>query len=114
MGTKVLDAGRPWPGLKLYAHCLPGYPGGVTILAINNSRIDPRSLELSLASQRYRLTSQPLDSPRVELNGNEIKLQANDELPTLQGEYVPPGYIELPPASITFLAVPDARNADCK
>jgi hypothetical protein len=114
MGTKVLDAGRPWPGLKLYAHCLPGYPGGVTILAINNSRIDPRSLELSLASQRYRLTSQPLDSPRVELNGNEIKLQANDELPTLQGEYAPPGYIELPPASITFLAVPDARNADCK
>lgn len=114
MGATVLDAGSPWPGLKLYAHCLAGHPGGVSILAINNSRTRARSLELSLASLRYRLTSQPLDSKRVELNGNEVRLQANDDLPALQGEHVPPGYIELPPASITFLVVPDAKNADCK
>jgi len=114
MGTTVLDAGRSWPGLKLYAHCMPGHPGGVTILAINNSRNKIDSIELSVASERYMLKSPQLDGTYVELNGNELKLQANDELPSLQGEHIPPGYVELPPASITFLAVPSAENGGCK
>ncbi|HEX8874572.1 MAG TPA: hypothetical protein VF780_08080 [Nitrosospira sp.] len=114
MGTKVLDAGSPWPGLKLYAHCLPGHPGGVTILAINNSRNQPWSLELSLTSHQYMLTSHQLDSASVELNGNELKLQTSGELPLLQGERFPAGYINLPPASITFLAIAEAGNGNCQ
>lgn len=114
MGTKVLDAGRPWPGLKLYAHCLPGQPGGITILAINNSRNQPRSLELPLASHRYTLASTKLNSASVELNGKELTLDANDNLPGLHGRPVAPGYVNLAPATITFLAVPNADNPDCR
>ena len=114
MGAQVLDAGRSSPDLKLYAHCLPGHPGGVTILAINNSRIRPASIELPLASQRYTLTSRKLDSTSVELNGNELKLDADDELPSFRGDEVKKGNVDLPPASITFLAVPEAENGDCK
>lgn len=114
MGAQVLDAGRSSPDLKLYAHCLPGHPGGVTILAINNSRIRPASIELPLASQRYTLTSRKLDSTSVELNGNELKLDADDELPSFRGDEVKKGNVDLPPTSITFLAVPEAENGDCK
>jgi hypothetical protein len=39
MGTTVLHAGVPLrEGLHVYAHCLRGSPGGVALLAINNSR----------------------------------------------------------------------------
>jgi heparanase 1 len=113
MGTTVLDAGRSWPGLKLYAHCLPGHPGGVTILAINNSKTRTQSIELPAASDRYTLTSHQLNDTNVELNGKVLELQANDELPALQGKHIPAGYVELSPASITFLAVAKAGNGDC-
>ncbi len=114
MGTTVLNAGRSWPGLKLYAHCLPGHSGGVTILAVNNSRTRTESIELPVPSDRYTLTSHPLRETHVELNGNELKLQANDELPSLQGKYIPAGYVELSPASITFLAIAKAGNGNCQ
>ena len=39
MGTTVLDAGpSPSENLHLYAQCLRGKPGGVTLLAINADR----------------------------------------------------------------------------
>jgi hypothetical protein len=114
MGTTVLDAGRSWPGLKLYAHCLPGHSGGVTLLAINNSKTQTQSIELPAASDRYTLTSHKLDDINVELNGKVLELQANDELPSLQGSPIPSGYVELLPASITFLAVEKAGNPDCQ
>jgi len=114
MGTTVLDAGRSWPGLKLYAHCLPGHSGGVTILAINNSKTQTQSIELAAASDRYTLSNPRLDDIDVELNGKVLELQANEELPALQGEHVPAGYVELLPASITFLAVAEAGNSDCQ
>jgi hypothetical protein len=50
----------------------------------------------------------------VELNGKVLELQASDELPALQGKPTPAGSVELSPVSITFLAVPDAENGDCK
>ena len=38
MGSTVLDSGVPiQEGLHIYAHCLRGTPGGVALLAINNS-----------------------------------------------------------------------------
>ena len=114
MGVTVLDAGRSPHELKLYAHCLPGYPGGITILAINNSKTVTQSVELRAASDRYTLTSPRLENMNVELNGKVLELQASDELPALQGKPTPAGSVELSPVSITFLAVPDAENGDCK
>ena len=38
MGSTVLDAGPSNPGVHLYAHCMAGRPGGVTLLAINTNQ----------------------------------------------------------------------------
>ena len=115
MGRTVLDPGRsPAPALHLYAHCLRGQPGGVALLAINTSRGAPQWLELPAESRRYTLTARNLEDTRVSLNGNELTLGAGDELPQLTGVPTQSGRVTFAPASITFLAIPDANNGSCR
>ena len=113
MGPVVLEAGQSREGLHLYAQCLRGQSGGVALVAINNSRTAATTLSLSKAAERYTLTAAPLQSGTVNLNGKELQLRANDDLPALDAERIPAGPIELAPASITFLAVPHADNPSC-
>lgn len=63
----------------------------------------------TLASSEYGL----LQSKIAKLNGKPLELAANDELPSLVAVSEPAGPIRLAPASITFLAVPTAANAQC-
>ncbi|MGO9643094.1 MAG: hypothetical protein ACLP1Y_17525 [Candidatus Acidiferrales bacterium] len=115
MGTTVLDPGpSPVPTLHLYAHCMRGNPGGVTILVINTDRAASQSLELATSAERYTLTAQNLSDTRVQLNGSELKLGSDDSLPPLAGMPTHPGNLTFGPASITFLAIPDARNGSCQ
>ena len=114
MGVGVLDAGPPRAGPHLYAHCMRGRPGGVTLLAINTSRPQPASLNVAAAAERYTLTAQKLEDTSVKLNGRTLALGANDALPALQGMHVPAGQVALAPVSITFLTMAGARNASCR
>ena len=114
MGLNVLDPGPSRPGLNFYAQCLPGHPGGVTLLAINTSRTDKGSIELPMAAERYTLTAEKLVSTRVRLNGQDLELGANDELPTLESQHIASGQVEFTPASITFLAIEGAANRSCQ
>jgi hypothetical protein len=114
MGSTVLDAGPSGPGMHLFAHCMPGKPGGVTLLAINTSPSGAASVALTAAAERYTLSARTLDADRVLLNGRELAVGTGNRLPALQPERVPAGRIELAPASISFLAVPGAGNAACK
>jgi len=57
MGSTVLDAGPLESQLHLYAHCWRGHPGGVTLLAINLSRTETKSLELPNSADRYTLSA---------------------------------------------------------
>lgn len=114
MGPNVLDSGSSQPDLNLYAQCLPDHPGGVTLLAINISTTDSSSIELPLAAERYTLTAEKLESNLVRLNGQELKLGAQDELPTLLGHHIEAGRVELVPVSITFLAIESAKNRSCQ
>jgi heparanase 1 len=115
MGTTVLDPGAPAsPRLDLYAHCLRGTRGGVALLAINRDRVAPRSLGLPTPARRYALTAVDLTATRARLNGSDLRLDEGGELPSLQGEAVGAGRLDLPPASITFLAVADAANPACR
>jgi heparanase len=115
MGTTVLDPGIPIrEGLHVYAHCLRGTPGGVALLAINNSRTQATSIDLPIPADGYMLAARNLDEARVQLNGQELKLQGQDALPDLQGRSIPAGAVELPPASITFLAIKEAGNTSCR
>ena len=115
MGATVLDAGVPNPRGPACLCALPSWePGGVALLAINNSRTQRSFVDLPLSAERYTLTSQRLDGPDVELNGNALKLGANGELPLIQGNRVRAGVVELAPASITFLALAEAGNTSCR
>ena len=115
MGTTVLDPRVPISeGLHLYAHCMRGASGGVTLLAINNSRSTTARLELPVAAQRYTLSAQDLQDEQMQLNGRTLELQANGDVPTLQGQAIGAGRVELSPATITFLAIPNAENPACR
>lgn len=115
MGTTVLDPGAsPSPNLHLYAQCLRGKPGGVTVLAINADKEAEQSLAIPSAAQRYTLTAKDLLDKTVDLNGTELTLGAGDALPPLKGVATSKGSVTLAPASITFLAFPGARNASCR
>lgn len=114
MGTTVLDARVPLSeGLHLYAHCLPGRPGGVTLLAINNSRTKAKRLEVPAATQRYTLSARQLEDEQVSLNGRPLALAANGALPDLPSTTAPAGTVELAPATITFMTVAGAQNPAC-
>jgi heparanase len=115
MGSTVLDAGVPIrEGLHVYAHCLRGTPGAVALLAINNSRTQTTSITLPIEADRYTLSAEQLESPTIQLNGQDLKLRGNDDLPDLSGERIPAGAVELAPASITFLVMAGAGNGNCR
>jgi hypothetical protein len=114
MGQNVLDPGPSRPGLNLYAQCLRGHPGGVTLLAINTSRTYNRSIELPMAAERYTLTAEKLEATRVRLNGEDLQLGTDDDLPPLRGQRIASGQVEFPPVSITFLTIEGASNGSCQ
>ena len=115
MGTTVLDAGAsPSPNLHLYAHCLRNQPGGVALLAINADRTTAQELKVPATSKRYTLTAKDLMDNKVELNGVALQVNSDGGLPSLEGEAQAAGVVRLAPASITFLAFPNAGNASCR
>jgi hypothetical protein len=115
MGTTVLESGVPiGAGLHIYAHCLRGMPGGVALLAINTDKAAPRTITLPLSAERYTLSSHNLQSKSVELNGTRLALGANDDPPPVIGVPAAPGEVTLAPATISFLAMPDAGNDACR
>ncbi len=67
-----------------------------------------------MPADRYTLAAHTLEDARVQLNGHELALGANDEFPSLQGSRVPSGPMEFAPATITFLPVADAGNTSCR
>ena len=116
MGPTVLDAGPARSRLHLYAQCLRGHSGGVAILAINTSQNRTQSVELPITANRYTLTARKLMDTRIELNGQELKLETDNEneVPNLQGARVQAGPLEFGPTSITFLAIEGAKNQSCR
>jgi len=116
MGTTVLVPNIPIrEGLHLYAHCLRGNDrGAVVLLAINNSHDRSTAIELQKPAQRHTLGAPRLDDERAQLNGRELRLRENGELPAVEGQAVQPGVIEFAPATSTFLVIADAQNRSCR
>jgi hypothetical protein len=115
MGATVLDPGTPpSPTVHLYAQCMKNQPGGVTLLVINLSRTDTQTLSVPEKSQRYTLTAAELTSHTVQLNGKDLTLSANGDVPTPAGIATPKSKLTLPVASITFLTLAGANNPACK
>jgi heparanase 1 len=115
MGTTVLDPGAaPSGSVHVYAQCMKGHPGGVTLVALNLSRSEAQALNLPERSVRYTLTATDLMSHMVQLNGKDLALTASGDVPTLSGASAAKGAVVLPAASITFLTVADAGDSACR
>lgn len=103
MGTKVLDAGtNKDTALHVYAHNLNG-GNGVTLLIINTNSTKDLVLNIPSNGERYTLTSNELMGNNVKLNGKELQLNENDELPEIKGQKVKSGLMHFEPTSITFI-----------
>jgi len=115
MGTTVLDAQVPaTANTYVYAQCLEGRPGGVTLLVINADRQRSVDLNLPTASERYTLTAKKLEDTAVELNGKPLRLTRGGDLPQLTGEPFNAGRMSFAPTSITYLSIGRAGNANCQ
>lgn len=112
VGTQVLDAGPIRPGLHVYAHCLRGTRGGVTVMAIN-LEASPAKLQGTGPAEVYALTSTDLMSKAVLLNGRPLALGADDSLPAITPVKQAQGQVALAGHSVNFIAFPAAANRHC-
>ena len=102
-------------GLHVYAHCQKDTPGGVALLVINTDRNAPHALTLPVPPRSAtRWTPQTCWMSSVRLNGQPLALGADDELPAIAGVPTAAGTLTFAPATITFLAIPEAGNKACR
>lgn len=115
MGATVLDPRiSRSPNVYVYSHCLQSHPDGVAVLVVNADQQRAYEAALPVGSQRYTLTAKQLQDTSVELNGRALGLDRSGDVPQLIGEATPAGDLIFAPASITFLAIPNAQNSSCR
>ena len=85
----------------------------MTLLVINTDKTSAFVAIPSNADQ-YTLTSTGLQGKTVQLNGQELKLDGNGELPALKGNPIKSGNVTLPATSISFFAIADAGVKNSK
>jgi heparanase len=115
MGPTVLDAQVSGAAnTYMYAQCMQGGRGGVTLLVINADRKRSFDLKVPAAGERYTLTAKQLEDATVELNGKPLRLTSSGDLPQLKGQAVNVGRVSFAPTSITYLSIANAGNANCQ
>jgi len=110
MGTKVYDAGTFMEGVDIFAHNLKGVNGGMAVLVVNTLDTES-SVVIPSSAEQYLLTADgaELQTKKVKLNGEVLKLNSDESLPTIEGEKIEVGEIQVPPHGIMFLAFENHR-----
>ena len=91
-------------GAHVFAHSRKDGKPGYAYLVINNSWDEPTTVELPKEAEVYALTgTNGMRSRTMSLNGRELALGENDELPALTGITVPAGKLEVAPGGCTFI-----------
>jgi heparanase 1 len=81
---------------------------------VMNMAQTPTTIAVSGPVDLYALTAPELQSRTVLLNGKELVLDAQDELPVIAAERLEGDRIALAPLSINFIALPQAGNRACR
>lgn len=114
MGRRSLDPDiSAVPGTRIYAQCMKGAKGGVSLLVLNIDKDATSTLVLPVSGTRYTLSSPNLLSNTVMLNGRELKLGADGTVPEYKGEKIKAGVTSFLPTTITVITLPTAGNAEC-
>ena len=93
-------------GAHVYAHSRKDGKPGYAYLVINSSWTETTTVELPKAAEVYALTGNgKMRSRTMLLNGKELVLGENDELPELEGVTVPAGTLEVAPGGCTFIVL---------
>ena len=116
MGEVVLSAPTSTSpkDVNIYAHCLKGGKPGAAALMVVNLDIDhSKVIELGRPYLRYTLSASHLQARTVLLNGAELAPSPDGSIGKLDAI---PGQkkLEVPPASISFIEVPDAQVPACR
>ncbi len=93
-------------GAHVYAHSRKDGEKGVVYLVINNSWTETTTVKIPKKAEVYALTGNgKMRSRTMLLNGVELKLGENDELPVMKGEKVKSGKLEVAPGGCTFIVL---------
>ena len=106
MGTTVYDSGEPIrEGAHVYCHSRRDGKDGKAYLVINNSTTETTTVELPGEATVYALTgTNGMRSRTISLNGKELLLDENDELPDLSG-VTASGKVAITPGGCTFIVL---------
>ncbi len=114
MGNVVLNPAVPKDGeVRVYAQCMKGKQGGVTLLAVNMDMHNEHALTVPVAGESFTLTAPALTSTTILLNGVALQAASDGTVLALHGELTRAGEIRLAPESVAFLTLPSAKNASC-
>lgn len=80
---------------------------------INADQQHPLDLSVPNSGERYALRAK-LESTTIDVNGHTLRLDDQGNLPSITGEPVAAGRMSFAPASITFVALKDADNSNCR
>ena len=106
MGKQVYDTCEATrEGAHVYCHSRKDGKDGCVYLVINNSRTETTTLELPGSGMLYLLEGKTgLRSRVMTLNGRDLQLGENDELPCLCGKEVS-GKVEIPATACAFVVL---------
>ena len=105
MGTTVYDTKEEIrEGAHVYAHSRRDGKEGVVYLIINNSETETTTVELSKTAEVYKLHADKLRTTTMRLNGEELVLDENQELPDL-APVVMERRLALEPATLAFVVI---------
>ena len=107
MGNTVYDSEIAiTEGKHVYCHSRKDGHEGCVYLVINNSLTEATTAELPTDALVYALAGRDgMRSTVMTLNGHDLVLGENDELPDLSGKAVPAGKLEIAPGSCTFIVL---------
>ena len=105
MGTTVYDTKEEIrKGAHVFAHSRRDGEDGVAYLIINNSETEATTVELPKTAEVYKLHADKLRATTMRLNGKELVLGKNNELPDMSPVEIE-GTLTLEPATIAFVVM---------
>ena len=106
MGTTVYDTKEEIrEGAHVFAHSRRDGKDGIAYLVINNSETEPTTVKLPKTAEVYKLACDTLRGTVMKLNGRELVLGADNELPDMSPVTVEAGELTLAPAEIAFVVM---------